>query len=432
MTLWAILTIFTAVAAVFFAAPLLRRSEQARESRPASEIDICCGQLAELEKNVAAGRIDGAEAESARSEIKRRLLAGARSGDPTQTWFSLRERNLFAVAVTSAVVLASVALHAWIGDPEPTSSSTQYAGQEPQGLSPVERLAALTTSPDLGLPSANPAQARLGSVDEMVARLLERLKRNPNDPEGWRLLGWSYLNTERFAQAADAYAKAIELSPQNAEFYSSRGEALVRAANGLVTGEARIAFAQALRLDPRDAKGRFFVGLEKEQAGDKHAALEDWIAILNDTSANEPWAADLKVRVTELAKEMGVDVSTRLSAAQLAKGGLLSALQESQTAPASPERKNAGPTADDVRNAAAMSATDRTAMIREMVDRLATRLDRAPRDAEGWIQLMRSRQVLGEAENARQALRFALEVFKDSPQEQERISAAARELGLPR
>jgi cytochrome c-type biogenesis protein CcmH len=77
-----------------------------------------------------------------------------------------------------------------------------------------------------------------------------------------------------------------------------------------------------------------------------------------------------------------------------------------------------------------MQPADRMAMIQGMVDRLAERLSQSPRDVDGWIRLMRSRQVLGEADAAGETLRMALDVFKDAPQEQDRISAAARELGL--
>ena len=77
-----------------------------------------------------------------------------------------------------------------------------------------------------------------------------------------------------------------------------------------------------------------------------------------------------------------------------------------------------------------MTSSDRVAMIQGMVDRLASRLDQSPRDVAGWIKLMRSRKVLGETEAAEQTFRFALDVFKDSPGEQEQISSAARELEL--
>jgi cytochrome c-type biogenesis protein CcmH len=295
----------------------------------------------------------------------------------------------------------------------------------------VDQLAAAMLPQGVEGQSQSQSQARLGTVDEMIGRLVERLNRNPNDPEGWRMLGWSYFNTERFAQSAAAYAKAIELNPQSADFRSSRGEALVRAADGRVTDEARAVFEQALRLDATDPKGRFFMGLAKEQTGDKLAALDDWIAILNDTDSNEAWATDLRQRVTELGRETGVDPSTRLHRPKpAASGGLLGILQQQQAAPPAAVPNSGGPSAEDVRNATAMTPSDRVAMIQGMVDRLASRLDQSPRDVDGWIKLMRSRKVLGETEAAEQTFRFALDVFKDAPREQEQISAAGRELEL--
>ena len=438
MILWAILTIMTSVAAVFLAAPFLRRLDQ-RQEAPAGDIEVYRDQLAEVEKEAAAGLIEGDQAETASTEIKRRMLAADRARSPSPARFSLGERNFAAIAIAGIVVLGSVGLYAINGTPDLISSPARISA--PAQTSAVDQLAAVTQG-GTRLPQ-NASQPQLGSVDEMIARLTDRLSRNPNDPEGWRMLGWSYFNTERFAQAASAYAKAIELNPQSVDYRSSRGEALVRAADGLVTDEAKAQYAEAVRLDPRDPRGRFFLGLAKEQAGNKQAALDDWIAILNETDSNDSWVDDLRQRVTELGQETGVDVAKRLHAPPLAPtGGLLGMLQRQEQAPAIPNvaapsvatpntiPNKGGPSAEDVRNAEAMQPADRTAMIQAMVDRLASRLSQSPRDVEGWIRLMRSRQVLGEADAAEETFRLALEVFKDAPPEQERISAAARQLGL--
>jgi cytochrome c-type biogenesis protein CcmH len=334
-----------------------------------------------------------------------------------------------AVAVVGLIGFGIVGLFA-LGDNSdaPTvSPQSGFAGRS--GTSAVEALAAASLSDGTGDQSRSPSQAHLGTVDEMIARLVERLGRNPNDPEGWRMLGWSYFNTERFAQSATAYAKAIELNPQNAAYRSARGEALVRAADGRVTDESKAVFEQALKLDPKDPKGRFFIGLVKEQGGNKLAALDDWIAILNDTDSTDPWVNDLVQRVTELGQETGIDVSARLHRRKPADGGLLTMLRQREAAAPGAAPKG-GSSDEDVRNAAAMTPSDRMAMVQGMVDRLASRLAQSPRDADGWIKLMRSRKVLGDAEAAEETFRLALDVFKDDPREQEKISAAARELEL--
>jgi cytochrome c-type biogenesis protein CcmH len=139
--------------------------------------------------------------------------------------------------------------------------------------------------------------------------------------------------------------------------------------------------------------------------------------------------ADLAQRTTELGREIGVDVASRLRRPQAAAGGgVLSVLKQQAGDVANAPRK--GPSAEDVSAAETMAPSDRMAMIRGMVEGLANRLDQSPRDAEGWIKLIRSRTVLGETDAAKQALDRALKVFSDAPQEQARIAASARELGL--
>jgi cytochrome c-type biogenesis protein CcmH len=428
MTLSAILTIMTSAAAGFLAALFWRRLGQPHEAPAARDIEVCRDQPAEVGKETAAGPIDGGQAETGNAMIKRRLLAADRAHAPIWGRLSLGQRNLAVFAVAGAV-LGSLVLYALDDSPDLPSTSPQVRFAGPPGASVVDQLAAAIQVAEGQ--SQSQSQARLGTVDEMIARLVERLNRNPNDPEGWRMLGWSYFNTERFAQSAAAYAKAIELNPNSADFRSSRGEALVRASDGLVTEEARAAFEQALRLDAKDPKGRFFMGLVKEQIGDKLAALDNWLAILNDTDSNDAWVTDLRQRVTALGQETGVDVSARLQSRKpAATGGLLGMLQQPQAAPRAAGPDGGALSAEAVGRAEAMAPSDREAMIRGMVDRLASRLDQLPHDVEGWIKLMRSRKVLGETEAAAQTFRFALDLFKDSPREQEEISSAARELEL--
>jgi len=425
MTLWVILTIMTSAAAVFVAVPLLRRFEQ-RQAAFTGSLEVYRDQLKEVEKEAAGGSIDADQADTARIEINRRILAADRTRDVEPARPRV-DRNLVAIAITAIVVLGSVMLYALNGRPELPSSPTVGKAAGMSGSNAVEQLAALTRSQSAGEGQQSPA---LASVDEMIERLVERLKRNPGDAEGWRMLGWSYFNVDRYAESAAAYGKAIALNPNVAEFRSARGEALVRASNDLVTAEAKGEFEAALKLAPKDPRARFFMGLAKEQTGEKVAALDDWIAILNEADPNEPWVADLLQRTTDLGREVGVDVSRRLHIPQgAAAGGVLNLLKERETGEA-PKAQAKGPSAEQVAAAEAMAPAERIAMIRGMVANLERRLEQSPRDVDGWIRLIRSRTVLGEMAAAKQALNDALKVFSDAPQEQSRISASAQELGV--
>jgi len=146
-------------------------------------------------------------------------------------------------------------------------------------------MAATDLFPKLAPPAAGPAQPDawgepatpsgqrgLADVPTMIARLAERLEQSPDNPEGWRMLGWSYLATGQAQKAVAAYAKAVELKGEVAQYRSAYGEAVVQAANGEVTPAAREAFDAALVIDPTDTRARYFVGLAKKQAGDGRGA----------------------------------------------------------------------------------------------------------------------------------------------------------------
>lgn len=256
-----------------------------------------------------------------------------------------------------------------------------------------------------------------GTADELVVNLAARLKKNPKDAKGWRMLGWSYFNTQRYDKASEAYAKAIALGGGNADLYSAYGETLVRAADGFVTVEAHEVFDKTLALNAEDARARFFKGLALEQDGKPGEAVDAWIAVLDTAPAGADWVEDLKLRVRELAAASSIDISARLPGT-------------STLVPSTTATLDKGPTPEQMAAAQSMTAEDRQAMIRGMVDRLANRLDSNPDDAEGWVKLMRSRMVLGDEEAALKALRRANSIFADVPETQARIADAAAELGL--
>jgi len=437
MVLGVILTVVISIVAAIVSALSLRRYDQEKVATSEGDISACIDQLTELEKKAAAGTIDGNEADVTRADIKRRILSAGRTEKLDMARLSLSKRNLAVVAVAGIAIVGSFGLYAWNNDLANSITSMQLGSRN--STSVVDQLAAATAAlPPRPLFLQNQQrgrvqgqqQATLGSVDEMIDRVVQRLKRNPKDVEGWRVLGWSYFNTDRFEESSAAYAKAIELSPNNAELRSAYGEALVRAAAGNVTDEAKAVFERTLQLNPADSRAHFFIGLSKEQAGDKMSALNDWIAILNHGDSSEPWFADLTQRANKLGQDVGVDVSSLLHRGNAeTTGGVLGSLEKQQSAAPDAARKTE-PTAEDVRNAEAMAPTDRAAMIRGMVDRLAARLEETPNDVEGWIKLIRSRKILGENDAAEEAFHRALDIFKGAPQEQEKIVTVGHGLGL--
>lgn len=431
--LWLMLTAMISAAAVLISTPFIRRFERAQLAS-AQGLAVYRDQLKEIEGEAARGLIDKTEAEGATLEINRRILAVDHADEATTTPLSSSEKKFALTVVTGIVVFGSILLYAVIGSPDVPSASPGLASAEPTARSAAEvRTAATTQGVAPSQPSAGqdsqgraPQQNGLPPVEEMIQRVQTRLERNPKDVDGWRLLGWSYFNIERFADAAQAYSRAIELRPDSAEYHSARGEALVRAADGTVTADAKKELDEALRLDPKDARARFFNGLAKEQDGNKEGAIADWKAIVSTADPNEPWLPDLKRRLAELGGDQAPASSGPNLSAERMQEMLRSDKAKSSTETAAPR----GPSQEDVRAAQGMSPQDRSAMIRGMVDNLASRLEQSPRDAEGWIKLIRSRVVLGETELAKQSLQKALSVFADDSEERTRIADAAKQLGV--
>jgi cytochrome c-type biogenesis protein CcmH len=434
MFLWLMMTVMITAAAVCLTVPLVRRFDR-RRGHGASALAVYRDQLREIERDVSDGAINDTQAETARIEVKRRILSADGLSQVGTSTLSARERSFVFVAAAGIVVLGSIALYAVTGRPDLASASRPLRADA--GEDPVAMLSAATLGhPMGGLAGAGAmrsgdaeasAQAGLPSVEEMTARLVARLSQHPDDIEGWRTLGWSYLNLGRSSEATAAYAKAIKLDPANAELRGDRIEAIVESANGAVTAEAKTAIAEALELDPRNARARFFEGLSKEQDGDKAAALAEWTELLKVADPEQGWIADLKTRMSELRHDMGLGNAAASDQAEPETAGFSSKPSPARATALATER---GPTAQDARAAEAMSPDDRSAMIRGMVDGLASRLERTPRDADGWIKLIRARSVLGESDLAKQALARSLEVFADEAAERDRIAASARQLGL--
>jgi cytochrome c-type biogenesis protein CcmH len=231
----------------------------------------------------------------------------------------------------------------------------------------------------------------------------------------WRIVGWAYAEAGNAAEAASAYRKATEIEPANAENWSSLGEVL-QASSRSVVPEAEAAFRKALELDPRDPRARYFLAVQKDLGGDTKGAVEAWLALLRDTPPGAPWEADLRRTIEQSAAKGRIDLAGRMPA-QGRTGTATAGIP--------------GPTPEQLAAASSIPPGEQDAMIAQMLAKLEARLRANPKDEEGWIRLMRSRMVLGEADKAGAALRSGVAAFGRDAAESGRLRAAAAELGVP-
>jgi cytochrome c-type biogenesis protein CcmH len=258
-------------------------------------------------------------------------------------------------------------------------------------------------------PSApKPAPAAVAEEDAgalSIETLEKRTQAQPGDVSGWQMLGAAYFNAARYDDAARAYDKASGLAPDKSAIWSALGEARVMASQSdPMPPPAAAAFARAIALDANDPRARYFLAVKRDLTGDHEGAVADWLALLADSPADAPWRTDLVRTIEQVGKIHKIDVAARLAAAGA-----------KSPAPVMPAvaRGIPGPTAQDLAAASAIAPSEQRQMAEGMVARLEARLKGQPKDADGWLMLMRSRVTLGQSDKASQALKDALAANPD-------------------
>ncbi len=374
MLLWLMFVLMTAAAILAVLWPLSRQ----RAARAGSDVAVYRDQLDEVSRDRAAGLIGEAEAEAARVEVSRRLLAAAAAAEsaplPAQSDVL---RRAAAIAGLVFVPLAAAGLYLMLGSPQ----------------LPGEPLAARSVAPQDNR-----------SIQSLVSQVESHVERNPDDGRGWEVLAPVYMRLGRFDDAVKARRNALRLNGESADRLSDLGEALVAASNGIVTAEAKTDFDRALALDAGDFKSRFFIGMAAQQDRDTAKAAVIW----RDMLAKAPSGATWVPMVRQALAEIGAAPSE----------------------PAAPSAEIKGPSAQDIAAASAMSEAERTNMVRGMVSGLAARLAQDGSDVEGWLRLLRVYVVLGDRDKAQAAAADARRALASDPEKLRRVEDAIKELGL--
>ncbi len=373
MVLWITFAVMTAAAIFAVLRPLGRKASTVPSG---SDVAVYRDQLDEINRDRAAGLIGEAEAEAARVEVSRRLLAAADvKGPATETAAAgagpLRRRRAAAVAALIILPLLPVSLYVALGSPDVPGQPASARIQTPQGGQ---------------------------SIASLVGQVEAHLASNPNDGAGWEVLAPVYMRLGRFDDAVATWRKALALNGVSAVRESNLGEALVGAANGVVTAEAKKAFQEAAAQDPHEPKAQYFLGLAAEQDGNREGAATIWRAMIADAPPGAPWIEFVRVALARVTGE--------------------------------PVASAAGPNADDIAAAANMNDEQRAEMIHTMVVRLSDRLHKEGDDVEGWLRLVRAYVVLGDRDKAKDAAVDARHALSGDPDKVKRIDDLVKDLGI--
>lgn len=422
MTLWIVIAVMTAAVALYLLRPLASSGLGAAR-RGDYDLKVYQSQIDDLDAELARGVISEAEARGARNEIERRMLQAVRDAEP-EVGTRGSGGMIAGIVVAIAVPVAAGLIYLEIGRPElpsqPLAERTDVPGRAPQ-------LTAARNNP-----ANNPGQTQgLDSVDAMVGNLEQKLEEEPENFEGWMLLGRSYSVMDRFGDAAQAYSKAAALPEGQTDPapHMQMGEALVFSAGGVVTERAAESFNRAVAIDGNHPGAQYYLALARGQAGDLQGAYDGWVALAKSSPADAPWLPALMERINEVAGDLDIEVP-----ADLAQGSGTPAMPElpplpqvgsdgdGDEAPAAP-----GPTAEQMRDAQSMSTEDRQAMIQGMVERLADRLADEPDDYDGWMRLARAYGVMGNSAGAVDAYGNAVRIRPQDPQARLQYAIAVQE-----
>lgn len=423
MIFWILVALLAGGMGLAMARPLLRGAGGPAAPRAAYDIQVYRDQLAEIDRDRARGVLSADQAAAARLEVERRLLAAA-SGDGAALAPAARSQAtpLLAAGVAVAVPILALLVYAQLG--RPGVPGQPFAQR-------LDQRGAVAQQP---APDQHPAGGGSGeSMQVLTERLARRLEANPGDPEGWSLLARSYQQLDRHREAVAALERAVALTRRDPQMVAALAEARIIAADGTVPAQARAEFEEVLGQQPRDPRARFYVAVAEAQAGKMKEGLELLVALARDTPADAPYLPMLRERIAAMANEMKQDPAKLLATLpRPVDPGQAPPLPAAAPAPAPPPpvasaRPERGPTAADIAAAQNMSASDRQAMIRGMVDGLAARLEADPADVDGWLRLIRAYKVLGEDARAAEA---ASRASAANPAARPRIAEVARQLGV--
>jgi cytochrome c-type biogenesis protein CcmH len=367
MTLWFLLAMMTAAAVFAVLWPLGRRPATPSMG---NDVRVYRDQLDEIGRDQAAGRIGEVEAEAARIEVSRRLLAAAEQEAVAPAASSSSHKRAAALAALVLLPVSSAGLYLALGSPS----------------LPGQPLMARTT----------PAEAQ--PIEQLVAQVEQHLERNPQDGRGWEVLAPVYMKLGRYDDAVRAWRNAVAYNGATATREANLGEAMAASAKGIVTVEAKQAFERAVALDGKEAKARYFLGLSAHQDGRTAEAAVIWRDLLASAPPGASW--------TEFVREELARVEQ------------------------APKPATSGPGADEMAAAAQMDPQQRQQMIMGMVERLADRLKKDGGDFEGWMRLVRAYTVLGDRDKARATASDARRAVDGDTDKLRRLDELVKGLGL--
>ena len=409
MIFWIPVGIATVLAIVWVLLPFLKQEKSVPAARASYDKQVFKDQLAGIDSDEARGLIPAGEAQRIRAEVSRRLLTAAKeekAEKPAPNAPKLATNMVAALLVISATI-GSLAIYRNVGKPGMGDFpySANLARQATQNRRPSQAeaeaaIAARDKANSAGLPSLDAlSQTR---ANALLAKLADALKSRPDDLEGHRLLAQNLAGVGRFAEAHTAQEDVMRILGDQAkpEDYLDNAAIMINAAEGYVSPEAIDALRKVMKTIPENPRARFYAGLALWQNGEPRKAYTVWSQLLKEGPETAPWIPSIRANMDALTADAQA---------------------------ATPQAPLAGPSNQQVQDAANMTPAERQNLIRSMVAQLTDRLATDGGSVEEWVRLIGANKVLGETDAEAKAVADAKAAFADNPEALARIEQAANQ-----
>jgi cytochrome c-type biogenesis protein CcmH len=284
---WLLAALILLPGIIILAPPLLRPRIRVASDLNARNVQIARERLAELEREHQAGNLNQAEFEQAKVELEGNMLDDLRQAEDRATDDRASRPTLALLAL--AIPLGAVLLYQQIGTPEI-----------------MPRLASG--------PVAQHGQSEQTDINQLLAQLEERLKADPDNVEGWFILGRSYMAQEQYPQAVRALEETYRLAPDNPNVMVSLADALAMQAGGVLAGRPQELLQKALQLDANSATALWLLGMASQEQRDFAQAVAYWQRALPLLQDNAEGAQRLSLMIDQ-ARQMAQQSGQKLEPA---------------------------------------------------------------------------------------------------------------------
>ena len=297
---WLICMAMLIVALMYVLPPALRADASTstdENARRNANIAIYRDQLAELEADLNNGIVSQEQYAQDRDDIERRLLEDTTTEKATKKPVALpagARKHAYMVGVGLALV--AVIFYLRVGTPE--------------GIANVAGTGGMATTIG-GNPTGAPAERSQAQIEANVATLAKRLQANPADAQGWTMLARSYVSMERYGEATGAYAKATELTPNDADLWAEYARASALAGGGKFDAKTMELIDRALKVEPNNLRALGLAGGAEYEAKNYQKAIAYWERLLKQMPQNPEATQIITARIDEAKKQMAGGAQTK-------------------------------------------------------------------------------------------------------------------------